>query len=40
MTEALYNLEAEQSVLGCILIDQEIAAEIIPSLTEIGRAHV
>ncbi len=34
MTEALYNLEAEQSVLGCILIDQEIAAEIIPSLTE------
>ena len=31
---ALYNLEAEQSVLGCILIDQDTAAEIIPFLTE------
>lgn len=36
MTEAtLYNLEAEQSVLGCILIDQDTAAEIIPFLTEV-----
>ena len=34
MTEVLYNLEAEQSVLGCILIDQDIAAEILPTLTE------
>ena len=36
MTEAtLYNLEAEQSVLGCILIDQDTAADIIPFLTEV-----
>lgn len=34
MTEALYNLETEQSVIGCILIDQDTAAEIIPFLTE------
>ena len=34
MTEVLYNLDAEQSVLGCILIDQDIGAEILPTLTE------
>ncbi|MBP5177086.1 MAG: replicative DNA helicase, partial [Clostridia bacterium] len=28
-----YNLEAERSVLGCILIDQVVQAEMIDELT-------
>ena len=27
-----YNLEAEQSILGCILIDNELAAEVLSAL--------
>ena len=29
-----YNLEAEQSILGCILIDNELAAEVLSALNE------
>ena len=29
-----YNLEAEQSILGCMLIDTDLAAEVLPALTE------
>ena len=32
--ELPYNLEAEQSVLGCLLIDNELQAEIISKLNE------
>ena len=29
-----YNLEAEQSILGCIMIDNELAAEVLSALNE------
>ncbi len=29
-----YNLEAEQSILGCVMIDNEITAEVLSALTE------
>ncbi len=30
-----YNLEAEQSILGCVMIDNEITAEVLSALKKL-----